>query len=1128
MKRLSLSSCRHLAALLPLVWAVACGEHERPVFKLLDPSETGVSFANTIKTDDSLNVQTDVYVYNGAGVAVGDVDGDGLPDLYFAGNKVSSRLYHNKGHMRFEDVTEKAGVSTHSWATGVSMVDINGDGSLDIYVSVSGPEWSTAAQRSNLLFVNDGKGHFTERAAEYGIADSGFTTHAAFLDYDGDGCLDLFVLNNSPSDFTRGDVASLPSGVPGKTPNSINDLYRNDCHGHFSNVSEQAGILRKAGYGLGVVVSDLNGDGWPDIYVSNDVITNDVVYVNNGNGTFTDKRGQWFRHASFAGMGVDIADFNNDGWPDVMQVDMMPRTLSRRKRTMGYSTFASVSGARSRGYLDDYSANSLQLSNGVTKNGDLVFSEISRLAGVSHTDWSWSALFADFDNDGMKDLFVGNGYPKGVNDLDYMTTASRALIPGASASSRRAGMDILDHLPAYSEPNYIFRNEGGLTFADKTKAWGMERPSFSYGAAYADLDGDGRLDLVVNNIDAPAFIYANVQPTDDDAHHYLRVDLKGDAPNGRGIGTSLVVTAGGQRQYLYYTPYRGFMSSMDDGAHFGLGKAKRVDSLQIVWPDGRYQLLTNLDADRRIAVKQSDAREKRRGDLRPGLAADQPFVPLDSASGLAYVHQASNLVDYGVQALLPYMPSRQGPALAVRDVDGDGFDDVFVGGGVGTPGRLFLQGKDGRYTPARTQPWEADKSAEDWGALFFDANGDGRPDLYVASGGYQLTQSSPLLQDRLYINQGGGRFVRDSQALPKMPAVTASVRAADFNGDGKLDLFVGGRLSPRQWPLPTRSFILRNDGGRFTDVTESVAPELVKPGGMISDAAWVDFDGDGKQDLVTVGEWMPIRFYHNDGTRLRDVTASAKLPPSRGWWSSLAVGDFDGDGRPDLVAGNLGRNLGYVTSKDTVFGVYAGDFSNNLGTDVVLTQRIGKTEWPLAGMVPLGRELYTLGLKFPTYGAFAEATIPQLFSSSQLQKATHYEADTFSSVVLHNDGGGAFTATPLPDMAQLSPIRGIVVHDVDGDGRLDLVVAGNLYDAEPNMPRLDASNGLWLRGDGRGHFFPVSTRQSGLLATRDVSGIALARSPEGSTLIVANTGDTLQAFTIRRRTATPPATASSH
>ena len=1103
------------AALLALLSAACTGEHERPMFELLGARRTGISFANTIETTDSLNVQTDVYVYNGAGVAVGDVNGDGRPDIFFAANRVSSRLYLNEGDMRFDDATEQAGVATNRWATGASMVDIDGDGDLDIYVSVSGPEWSTPAQRANLLFVNDGKGHFTEQAQRFGIADGGFATHAAFLDYDRDGCLDLFLLNNSPNDFTRGDVASLPSGVPARTPGSINLLYRNDCHGHFTDVSAKAGILTTAGYGLGVAVSDLNGDGWPDIYVSNDVVTNDVIYVNGRDGTFTNKRKDWLRHASFAGMGIDVADYNNDGWPDIMQVDMMPRSLERRKRTMGYATFGSVTGSRSRGYLDDYSVNTLQLSTGVTPSGDLVFSDISRLAGVAHTDWSWSALFADFDNDGWKDLFIGNGYPKGVNDLDYMTTASAALIPGSSAGSRKAGMQILEQLPAYAEPNYFFRNRGDLTFADVSKAWAGDRPSFSYGAAYADFDGDGRLDLVVNNIDAPAFVYHNVQPADD-AHHWLQIDLRGELPNGRGIGTSLVVTAGGQKQYLYYSPYRGFMSTMDDGAHFGLGRAARVDSLEVLWPDGRYQLITGLPADRRMVVRQSDAREKRDGgDLRPRPAAEPPFVR--SASGPAYVHQASSIVDYGVQSLLPYMPSRQGPPLAVADVDGDGLDDVFAGGGNGAPGRLFLQQRDGRFvTSPQPQPWDADRERQDWGALFFDANGDGRPDLYVASGGYELAPSAPELQDRLYVNRGGGRFVRDSSAIPPTPTPTSAVRAGDFDGDGKLDLFVGGRLNPRHYPLPTRSFILHNEGGRFVDVTARVAPELASAGGMVNDAAWIDFDGDGKLDLVTVGEWSPIRFYRNEGGRLRDVTASTTLPSTRGWWSSLAVADVDGDGRPDLVAGNLGLNSGWTTSKDSVFGVYASDFTGNGNTDIVLTQRTGDTTYSLGGMVPLGRDIYTLSIRFPTYGAFARATLPQLFTPAQLEKAVHYEMDTFASMLLHNDGGGRFTATALPMPAQITPVRGIVAHDVDGDGHLDLVVAGNLYEMEANMPRADAGNGLWLRGDGHGHFTPVSARRSGFLAPRDVSGLALVGTPRGTSLIVANTGDSLQTFAIVR------------
>ncbi|MGZ9190369.1 MAG: FG-GAP-like repeat-containing protein, partial [Nitrospira sp.] len=637
-------------------------------------------------------------------------------------------------------------------------------------------------------------------------------------------------------------------------------------------------------------------------------------------------------------------------------------------------------------------------------------------------------------------------------------------------------------------------------------------------AAYADLDNDGRLDLVVNNIDAPAFIYENVQPGDD-AHHYLRIELQGDSSNRRGIGSSLILTAGGQKQYIYHSPYRGFMSTMDDRDHFGLGRVKRVDSLEVIWPDGRYQLLTGVDVDRLLVVKQADATEKRGRAVSPPPTRDHPFQPLDPRRGLTYKHQASTQLDYSVQPLLPYMISRQGPPIAAGDVNGDGLDDIFIGGAAGVPGRLFVQRKDGSFVESTPgQPWEADKAYEDWGALFFDANGDGLPDLYVASGGYQLGPDSPLLQDRLYINRGGGKFVRAEGALPTMLTSTATVRAADFNGDGRLDLFVGGRLTPRNYPYPTRSYLLRNDGGgHFADVTEEVAPELAHPGGMITDAAWIDFDGNGRLDLVTVGEWMPIQFYRNDGKRLRNVTQSTRLPSLRGWWYSLAVGDFDHDGRPDLIAGNLGLNYTYTTSKESRFGVYAEDFTGNRTTDIVLTQVIDGTEYPFAGMAPLGQVIYTLALRFPTYGSFAKASVSQLFSPSQLQQAVHYQADTFASVYLHNDGAGTFSSSELPNLAQIAPIKGIIAHDVDGDGNLDLIVAGNLYDAEPNTPRADAGNGLWLRGDGKGRFTPVPPTQSGFLAPLNVSGLTLINTPIGKAVIVANSGDSVQTFTIRKR-----------
>ncbi len=1082
------------------------------MFRLLTPTQTGVTFANTITTDDSLNVQTDTYVYNGAGVAVGDIDNDGLPDLFFAGNMVSSRLYLNKGHMRFDDITTSAGVGTRRWVTGVTMVDINNDGFLDIYVSVSGTPWSTPADRANLLFINNGNRTFTESAAKYGIADTNFTTHAVFLDYDGDGCLDLFLLNNSPRDFSRGGLMSAPSGIRGDTPDSHNVLYRNDCHGHFTDVSEKAGILREAGFGLGVAVADLNGDGWPDIYVSNDGAPNDVVYVNNGDGTFTNRAAAWLRHASVAGMGVDIADFNNDGLPDILQVDMMPSDASRRKRMSGFSTYGKLLDLRARGIRDDYDINSLQLNTGATANGNVVFSEIGRMAGVSATDWSWSALFADFDNDGRKDIFIGNGYPKAVNDLDYQIAANRAQHAGDTRRARALLKDIY----SYELPNYVFRNNGDLTFSDKSKAWGIEQPSFSYGAAYADLDGDGKLDLVVNNIDAPAFIYQNVQRSDD-AHHYLAVKLVGDSSNVRGVGAELRLTAGGVTQTLYNSPVHGFMSSMDGPLHFGLGAAARVDTLEVVWPGGRTQVLSGLPADRLLVLKAADAT----GTRPRRLPNPDPAALFEAASlpGLVFGHHVPAQVDYSVQSMLPYLLSRHGPPIATADVNGDGLDDVFVGGSGGQPGRLFVQQKNGSFIESHLgQPWDADKAFEDWGATFFDANGDGLPDLYVTSGGYLLSPMSPLLQDRLYLNTGHGTFVRaPAAALPPMLTSTSAVRAGDFNGDGRMDLFVGGRLKPGNYPQPVRSYVLRNDGDHFTDVTESVAPELAHAGGMVTDAAWVDFDGDGHLDLVTVGEWMPVQFYRNEGGHLRNVTQSMGMANTRGWWNSIAVGDFDHDGRPDLVVGNLGLNYSYTTSSASHFGVYGGDLSGNRSSDIVFTQEKDGVEYPLAGMVPLGQDIYTLGVRFPTYGSFAQATIAQLFPPTRLKQAVHYQVDTFASLYLHNDGAGRFTSMPLPNLAQISPVKSIVPYDVDGDGRLDLIIAGNLFEAEPNTPRADAGNGLFLRGDGKGHFTPVPSRQSGFLATRNVGSLALVDTPTGKALLVANTGDSLQVFRIRKR-----------
>ncbi|HET8654459.1 MAG TPA: VCBS repeat-containing protein, partial [Longimicrobiaceae bacterium] len=744
-------------------------------------------------------------------------------------------------------------------------------------------------------------------------------------------------------------------------------------------------------------------------------------------------------------------------------------------------------------------------------DGRLHFSEIARMAGVAYTNWSWGALFADLDNDGLKDLFVTNGFPKAANDLDYQTSLVRA-----RRISEKMARDLLNARGRDDVPNYVFQNDGDLTFTDRTREWGLGQPSSSNGAAYADLNADGRLDLVVNNIDAPASIYENVAPRVEE-NHYLQVRLQGEPPNTRGLGAKVILTAGGRKQYVEQTPYRGYMSTVDDRLHFGLGRAARVDTLEVIWPDGRCQLLSGLPVDRSIILRQRDATGTCAPEPSAGGGGRRIFRPVAPDSGLKYEdRQEDSGSDYSVQALLPYQISQQGPPIAVGDVDRDGLEDVFVGGAAGVPGRLFLQQSDGRFVQsAAPQPWEVDPEQDDWGALFFDANGDGLPDLYVASGGYRLAPSSRRLQDRLYLNRGHGRFVEAAGALPPMLTSTAAVRAADFTGDGRLDLFVGGRLTPGHYPIPTRSYLLRNDGGHFTDVTAQMAPELLEPGGMITDAVWMDFNGDGRPDLVTAGEWMPIEFFANEGGRLRDVTASMHLPPMRGWWYRLAVGDLNHDGRPDLVAGNLGLNYSYTTSKESRFGVYAGNFSGYRRTDIVFTQEIDGTEYPYYGLALLGRDNALLAARAPTYRSFAEASVEEAFGPEPVRGALHYQADTFASVWLRNDGNGRFTPVQLPNSAQVSTIRGILVDDFDGDGNADLLVAGNTFDTEANSPRADAGEGLLLKGDGRGHFTPVPPTASGFRAALDVRNLALVHTRAGRVVVVANHGGPLQAFAVR-------------
>lgn len=1090
----------------------ACRSNQNPpLFELLSPRETGIHFANTLQEDDSIiNPLHFDYLYNGAGVAVGDLNNDGRPDLYFAGNMVSGKLYLNRGDLKFRDVTEEAGLTTKAWGTGVSAVDINQDGLLDLYLCVAGP--GPDARRANLLFVNtgvdaDGVPHFVERAKEYGIADTGYSTHAVFFDYDRDGDLDLYVLTNSLEKTSRNMLR--PRLMNGEGP-STDRLYRNNGNGTFTNVSREAGITIE-GYGLGVAASDLNQDGWPDLYVSNDFISNDLVWINNRDGTFTNRAGQYLKHQPHNGMGTDVADYNNDGRPDIMSVDMLPPDNRRQKLMIGGSNYDVFNMSLYMGYQPQYVRNTLQLNDGPGPDGAPHFSEIGQLAGVHATDWSWAPLFADFDNDGLKDLFISNGYRRDVTNLDYIayTQASQSLGGGAPEQRRRELFAEMKKLPEVKLHNYLFRNNGDLTFSDESADWGMGDASFSNGAAYADLDGDGDLELVVNNLDGPASLYANRAERLPD-HHFLRVALRGPAGNLGGYGARVVARAGGRSQYLEQSPYRGYTSTVGSELHFGLGAARSVDSLEVHWPDGGYQLLTGVAADRSITLDRRAAGPA----PAPARATEPPLLRAAGADhGLEFVHRERVTADFKVTPLLPRKYSQDGPGLAIGDVDGNGLDDVFIGAGRDQPRSIFLQSAPGRFA---RRPLPGDSTHEDMGALFFDADGDGHTDLYVVSGGSFPAAGPRFYQDRLYLNDGRGGLRLAADALPVDSASGSSVVAADYDRDGDLDLFVGGRIVPGRYPLPARSFLLRNDSRpgapRFTDVTHAVAPGLEKAG-LVTSALWTDFDGDGRVDLLLTGEWMPLCFFRNEGGKLVDATASAGLAGSNGWWNSLVAGDFDGDGDTDYLAGNMGLNSRFKASPTEPVRVQARDFDGNGSLDPVLSYYIQGKSYPVAPRDVMIDQIMTMKGRFPRYADYAAATIDQTFTPEELKDAYLAESYTMRSSLVENLGGGKFALRPLPMPAQFSPAYGMVAADRNGDGKLDVLLVGNSYATDTQLGWYDASVGALLLGDGKGGFTDAGYARSGFFVDGDAKGAAeLMIDGRRSLILVAQNNDSLRVF----------------
>ncbi|MCF6180887.1 VCBS repeat-containing protein [Lutibacter sp.] len=1071
---------------------VACNSSEpsskRTLFVSELPEQTGVDFTNIVTESDSLNYFKFPYIYMGGGVSIGDINNDGLQDIFFTSNQNTNKLYLNKGHLKFEDITAKANLAGNKlWNTGVTMIDINNDGFLDIYVSVSG----LTQNRKNQLYINNGDLTFTEEAEKYGIADNGNSTQASFIDYDHDGDLDLYVANYPPNK-TSAPIVFYKRKMDNPTLEESDHLYRNNGNNTFTDVTKEAGILN-FGLALSVSIGDFNQDGWPDIYVSNDFTSPDYFYINTKDGHFKEMAKESFKHITLYGMGSDVGDYNNDGWLDMVQLDMTAADNRRLKANMSGMNLESFWEIVNDGMHYQYMQNSLQLNRGLDAKGNLMFSETSRIAGISSTDWSWSALFADLDNDGWKDIYVTNGSRRDVNNTDYFKQLQK------KSRFLKLSMDDIKNIPSEKIENYAFKNNRDLTFTDVSKKWGLNLKGFSNGMAYGDLDNDGDLDIVINNIDSIATIYKN-RDNETNKNHYLRFKLNGPKSNLNGLGTKIKIQNKSKIQFqeLYLT--RGFQSSVEPFIHFGLGNLEKVDSVSVVWPDGKSQLLTNLKTDKVYILNYKEAVENQ---SKATKKTTKLFRNITAENLISFTHQEVKSDDYLKQPLLPYSFSNLGPKMAKADVNNDGLDDIFIGNGSGFASALFLQQTNGTFKLAINKAFDEDKKFEDMGAAFFDADGDGDQDLYVVSGSYEFNINSPYLQDRLYLNNGKGTFTK-SNNLPIVNTSGSVVKPADFDNDGDVDLFVGGRVVPGKYPLPAKSYILQNNGkGIFTDVTEKVAPQYTKLG-MVTDAIWTDYNNDKKLDLIVIGDWMPISIFENNGNKFVNKTKEANLQNSTGWWSSIAQGDFDKDGDMDYIVGNLGLNYKSKATIKEPFEVYAKDFDNNGSLDIVLSYYNEGKLYPVRGRSCSSQQNSEVAKKFPSYNQFSVADVTEVYGKDELKNALHYQAKNFASGYLENLGNGKFKFKKLPNLAQLSSINKTLVNDYDGDGNLDCVIAGNLYESEIETPRNDSSIGLFLKGDGKGHFKAISREKSGFYAPGDVKDMISIKTKDNKKYIITS------------------------
>jgi hypothetical protein len=1067
----------------------SCQENQRDLnpkeliggFDLLPSTETGIDFNNTIKETESFNHYFFGQIYVGSGVAIGDLDNDGLPDIFFGGNQVGDRLYHNKGDFKFEDISIPSKIARNpGWTWGVTMADVNADGYLDIYVSRNGNSMDIEKRR-NMLFINNQDLTFTESAMKYGLADIGFSSQAVFFDMDNDGDLDMYQVNQ-PAD----NKILLVNKVTPKDVESFKDkIYRND-DGKFVNISEKSGISRDLAYGLSVNATDFNNDGFIDLYVSNDYAAPDFMYYNNGDGTFKNVIKEKLKHFSQYSMGSDAGDINNDGLIDLFTTDMTPSDHYRSKMNM-----ASMSTKAFKEIVDatnsyQYMTNTMQINS-----GSGVFSDIANLAGVSNTDWSWASLLVDVDNDGFKDLIVTNGIKKDIDNND----AKKDVSANSEDITYEELFKYSNKVPSNPLSNYIFKNGGNLKFQNKSKEWGFDTPSFSQGIAYSDLDNDGDLDIVINNMEKPAFVFKNKS-----TGNFLKIELKGSEKNKFGYGAKSIIYYDGKLQVSENNVTRGFLSSMESGLFFGLGNQKLVEKVEVIWPDGKINTFKNIKVNKTLVAKYSESITNpiKNNQIKPFLSN------INVADvGLNYVHKENEFDDFNEEILLPHKLSTNGPFSSVADVNGDGLDDFFVGGATNQEGVLYIQNNLGEFQISTSQPWRNDKSSEDLGALFFDVDNDNDQDLYVTSGGSEFKIGNPLLKDRLYINDGNGVFTKDSKAIPTIYESSQCVKASDIDNDGDLDLFIGTRLISGKYPHPANSYLLLNENGAFK------IKQRFEKLGMVTDAVFSDIDNDGDEDLLVVGEWMKIKIFENKNGILEDNKNKFDFKDNtRGLWWSITANDLDNDGDEDYVIGNLGTNNKFKASKEHPFKVYANDFDNNGTNDVVLAKYYKNDYVPMRGRECTSQQMPYISEKFKDYNSFASSKLMDILPKDKIEGAIVYEIENFESIILINEDG-KLKRKPLPIQAQVTPLKSSIIDDFNADGHKDILTVGNHYGVEVETTRYDAGYGSLFLGDGKNNFNFVSSLESGIAIPKDSRSIQKMILKNKKVLLITNNNDSL-------------------